>query len=39
MDIEPRPPRIELRGVRVHNLQNLDLDIPLGRMIVIILIP
>src|SRR6266404_7923996 len=35
MDTEPRPPRIELRGVRVHNLQNLDLDIPLWRMIVI----
>jgi excinuclease ABC subunit A len=35
MNIEIPPPRIELRGVRVHNLQNLDLDIPLGRMIVI----
>ena len=26
---------IELRGVRVHNLQNVDLDIPLGRFTVI----
>jgi excinuclease ABC subunit A len=32
---ESRPPRIELRGVRVHNLQNLDLDLPLARMIVV----
>jgi excinuclease ABC subunit A len=28
-------PRIELRGVRVHNLQNIDLDIPLGQLIVV----
>src|SRR5579872_91101 len=27
--------RIELRGVRVHNLQNIDLDVPLGQLIVI----
>ncbi|MBS0263186.1 MAG: excinuclease ABC subunit UvrA [Planctomycetes bacterium] len=26
---------IELRGVRVHNLQNIDLDIPLGKLIVV----
>ena len=26
---------IELRGVRVHNLQNIDLDIPLGKFTVI----
>ena len=26
---------IELRGVRVHNLKNLDLDIPLGQLIVV----
>src|SRR5262249_29049118 len=26
---------IELRGVRVHNLKNLDIDIPLGRLVVI----
>src|SRR5438552_11015583 len=28
-------PKIELRGVRVHNLKNLDIDIPLGQMIVV----
>lgn len=27
--------KIELRGVRVHNLKNVDLDLPLGRLIVI----
>jgi excinuclease ABC subunit A len=26
---------IELRGVRVHNLKNLDVDIPLGQIIVV----
>ena len=35
MAYEPRPPQIELRGVRVHNLQNVDLDIPLGKLIVV----
>src|SRR5262245_44296517 len=28
-------PVIELRGVRVHNLQNINLDLPLGRLIVV----
>lgn len=28
-------PHIELRGVRVHNLQNVDLDLPLGKLIAI----
>src|SRR5262245_59670965 len=28
-------PVIELRGVRVHNLQNVDLDLPLRRLIVV----
>jgi excinuclease ABC subunit A len=27
--------RIELRGVRVHNLKNIDLDIPLGQVVVV----
>ncbi len=27
--------QMELRGVRVHNLKNLDLDIPLGCLVVI----
>lgn len=35
MGYETIPPRIELRGVRVHNLQNVDLDIPLGKLIVV----
>ena len=30
-----RHPQIELRGVRVHNLQNVDLDLPLGQLIVV----
>ena len=28
-------PAIHLRGVRQHNLKNIDLDLPLGRLIVI----
>ncbi|MEP7274062.1 MAG: excinuclease ABC subunit UvrA, partial [Acidobacteriota bacterium] len=35
---ERRPPgkhRIELRGVRQHNLKNIDVDIPLGSMVCI----
>lgn len=35
MTTTPHHPQIELRGVRVHNLQNVDLDIPLGRLIVV----
>src|SRR5213596_82076 len=27
-------PTIQLRGVRVHNLKNVDLDLPLGRLTV-----
>jgi excinuclease ABC subunit A len=26
---------INLRGVRVHNLKNIDLDLPVGQLIVI----
>src|SRR5262245_30792939 len=34
--VSPDPPKaIELRGVRVHNLLNIDLDLPLGRLIAI----
>src|SRR5579872_6524602 len=35
MSYETIPPQIELRGVRVHNLQNVDIDIPLGQLIVV----
>lgn len=29
----PRDKYIQLRGVRVHNLRNVDLDLPIGRLI------
>ncbi len=29
------PNKIQLRGVRVHNLKNLDIDIPRGKLIII----
>jgi excinuclease ABC subunit A len=31
----PRPPAIEIRGARQNNLKGIDLDLPLGEMIVV----
>ncbi|MSR56737.1 MAG: excinuclease ABC subunit UvrA [Planctomycetaceae bacterium] len=33
--MEPTTAMIQLRGVRVHNLQAIDLDLPLGKLIVV----
>jgi len=30
----PRPKAVRLRGVRVHNLKGVDLDVPIGRLVV-----
>ena len=33
--LDPQAPRLTLRGARLHNLQGFDIDIPLGRLVVI----
>lgn len=33
--LKPQPRHMQLRGVRVHNLKNLNLDIPLDRLVVV----